>query len=114
MRIPLEHLLKKSAPIDMAGSVRSDEKKPPGAAWGGAAAAEGTSPPASGMHPSLRIIQVRAVPYACAPGSLHMTWEVSKALSPGLALALVWICFRSLRQCCAACTAWLRDGLVSF
>ncbi len=64
LRIPLAHLLKKSAPIDMAGSVHTpaDPKKPAGPAWG-AEGARGASPPPSGMHPSLRSIQVR--PYCC-------------------------------------------------
>ena len=62
LRIPLAHLLKKSAPIDMAGSVQrtpSETKKPAGPAWGAGGGPEGASPPTSGIHPSLRSIQVR-------------------------------------------------------
>lgn len=61
LRIPLAHLLKKSAPIDMAGSVQrtpSETKKPSGPAWGAGGGPEGASPATSGIHPSLRSIQV--------------------------------------------------------
>lgn len=58
MRVPLTHLLKKSAPIDMGGSGADarEAAEPKRAPWGGA---EGASPPAAsaGFKPSLRHIQ---------------------------------------------------------
>ncbi|KAK9908199.1 hypothetical protein WJX75_004163 [Coccomyxa subellipsoidea] len=88
LRIPLAHLLKKSAPIDVAGSVHApaDAKKQAGPAWG-AGLAEGASPPTSSMHPSLRSIQEEQ---AQLRESMSRSWGTAGAspVSRGGALAM--------------------------
>ncbi|CAL8469414.1 g8955 [Coccomyxa elongata] len=90
LRIPLAHLLKKSAPIDMAGSVQrtpSETKKPSGPAWGAGGGPEGASPPTSGIHPSLRSIQEEQ---AQLRESMGRSWGTAGAspVSRGGALAM--------------------------